>query len=416
MSTEETGIPGTAPSDIVVIGAGQCAAVAARTLRRRGFDGGIQIIGAEPELPYQRPPLSKEYLETGDTDGLFLLTEDWCADKDVQLRLGEPVLGLDPVSGSVRLADDEVRADAVLIATGGRPRTLPGISGSRVHTLRTRADADRLRDVLVPGARLVVVGAGFIGSEVAATARARGADVVIVEALDTPLRRVLGAEMGAVCGSLHRENGVDLALGETVDGVTEGSAGVTVTTSGGRRIDADAVVVGIGIEPATDLAADAGITVADGIVVDEHGRTSLPNVFAAGDVASHFHPLVGGHVRTEHFDSANRLSTAAANAMLGRSQPFVDPHWFWSDQYDVNLQYAGHATSWDEIVVRGSLSDVDFCAFYLSGGAVRAVFAADRGGEVLAAKELIARGAPVSPDVLQDEDVDLFELAMEEVA
>ncbi|PXY22811.1 NAD(P)/FAD-dependent oxidoreductase [Prauserella muralis] len=403
-------------SDIVVVGGGQCAAVAARTLRRRGFDGHIEIIGAEADPPYQRPPLSKEYLETGDAGGLSLLSEQWCADKNVRLRLGERVLGLDPAAGRVRLADGSVRADAVLIATGGRPRMLPGVTGERVHTLRTRRDADRLRAVLAPGATIVVVGAGFIGSEVAATARARGAEVVVLEALDTPLRTVLGADLGAVCAALHRAHGVDLRLRETVSSVAEGSQGITVVTSRGRRIDADAVVVGIGMEPATEVAEGAGIAVADGIVVDECGRTSVPAVFAAGDVARHYHPLLGEHVRTEHFDSANRLAAAAANTMLGRATAFAEPPWFWSDQYDVNLQYAGHAATWDEIVVRGSVADFDFCAFYLSGGVVRAAFAADRGGDIAGARELIARAVPVDADVLRDDDADLLELVPEGVA
>ncbi|WP_199432306.1 NAD(P)/FAD-dependent oxidoreductase [Qaidamihabitans albus] len=401
-------------SDIVLIGAGQSAAVAARTLRRHGFDGRIEIIGAEPDPPYQRPPLSKEYLESGDPEGLFLLTEPWCAEKDVRLRLGERVSGIDPAAGRVLLASGgSVRADAALIATGARARTLPGITGERVHTLRTKHDADRLREYLRPGARIVVIGAGFIGSEVASTARAKGAEVVLLDALETPLRHVLGAEMGEVCASLHRANGVELRPRETVESVTESSTGIGVLTSGHRWIDADAVVVGTGVELNVDVATASGIEVNGGIVVDECGRTSVPSVFAAGDAASRYHPLFGEHIRGEHFDSASRLATAAANAMLGRHAAAVDPPWFWSDQYGVNLQYTGHAREWDELVIRGSVAELDFCAFYLVGGVVRAAFAADRGGDVMGAKELIACGRAVNPAALRDEDTDLLELTMD---
>lgn len=402
---------------IVVVGGGQAAAVAARTVRRRGYDGRIEVIGDELDRPYQRPPLSKEYLETGDDDGLTLLTEQWCTDNDVHLRLGTRVTRVDTRAGAVTLADDTaVPADAVLLATGGRARRLPGTSGDRVHTLRTRQDADRLRDRLRPGATIVVVGAGFIGSEVASTARSRGADVVVLDALDVPMSPVLGAELGTVYADLHRANGVDLRLGETVESITDHGDGVTVGTASGARIDADAVVVGIGIEPCVDVAVNSGIAVDNGICVDASGRTSIPTVFAAGDVANHHHPLHGRRIRAEHVDSATRLATAAADTMLGRDAEFAEPHWFYSDQYGVNLQFTGDANGCDDIVVRGSLSDADFCAFYLREGTVRAAFAAERGMDVMAARELISQAATVDPAVLRDEDVDLFEVSMEGVS
>ncbi len=390
-------------TSFVIIGAGQAAAVAARTLRRRGFDGRIEIVGDEPDRPYQRPPLSKEYLASGDDDGLFLLAEQWCASNDVHLRLG--VTATQVRGGEVELADGaHIAADAVLIATGGSPRQLPGAEG--VCHLRTVRDADRLRAALRPGLRLIVIGAGFIGAEVAATARGRGADVTLIEALDVPLQRVLGREMGAVCARLHRDNGVDLRLGETVESVRDG----VVVTSGGR-VEGDLVVVGVGITPNVDVARRSGIAVDNGILVDEYCRTNLPNVFAAGDVANHLHPLFGERIRVEHFDNANRQAAAAANNMLGRNTMFDDPHWFWSDQYDVNLQYAGHASSWDELVVRGSIDDLDFVAFYLRDKVIRAAFGVDRGGDVIAAKELITTRRSVDADTLLDEDVDLAELA-----
>ncbi|PXY30078.1 pyridine nucleotide-disulfide oxidoreductase [Prauserella sp. PE36] len=400
---------------VVVAGAGQAAAVAARTLRRRGFDGRIELVGDEFDRPYQRPPLSKEYLENTVEEGLWLLTEQWCEEQDVRLRLGTSAVAVEP--GLVRLADGTgLPADAVLIATGGSPRTLPGVAGEHVHTLRTRADADRLRERLRPGARIVIAGAGFLGSELAATARARGADVVVLDPLEAPLLRVVGAELGGVCAELHRANGVRLRLGDPVESVAEGRDGIGVRTASGERLEADALVVAAGIVPATEIAERSGVAVDNGILVDPSGRTSLANVYAAGDVANHEHPLFGERIRAEHVESANRLATVVADTMLGRQAVFADPHWCWSDQYGVNLQFAGHAAGCDEIVVRGTPAELDFCAFFLRAGVPRAAFAAERGTDVMAAKELIAQAAPVDPAVLRDEDTDLFDLAMEGVS
>jgi 3-phenylpropionate/trans-cinnamate dioxygenase ferredoxin reductase subunit len=397
-----------------LIGAGQASAVAARTLRRRGFDGDIVLIGDEPDRPYQRPPLSKEFLAEGDDDGLFLLPEKWCADQRVELRLGVTAQRI--ASGGVELDDGSVMAaDAVLIATGGRPRRLRGVEGERIFYLRTLRDAERLRKHLQPGVRVVVIGAGFIGSEVASSARARGCDVTLLEALDTPLQRVLGPDMGAACAAIHTGNGVDLRCGQSVVSVVEQHDGVVVTTSGGP-VEADLVVVGVGITPNVQIAETSGIACNNGILVDEYCRTSLPHVYAAGDVANHSHPLFGERIRVEHFDNASRQGAAAANCMLGRDRPYDDPHWFWSDQYDVNLQYAGHATTWDKIVVRGAVDELDFSAFYLRDRRVRAIFAVDRGGDIILGKELITQQVKVDPQLLADDDCDLAELLPEEEA
>lgn len=397
---------------VATIGAGHAAAVAVRTLRRAGFEGRVEMVGDEPDRPYQRPPLSKEYLASGDGDGLYLLTERWCEENNVRLRLGQPAVRISPAAAGIELADGTlVAADAVLVATGGRPRRLPVTGGEHICYLRTIADSDRLRSHLRPGARLIVVGAGFIGAEVAATARGAGCEVIMVEALAAPLLPVLGPAVAGACARLHREHGVDLRLGESVVDVSESAAGVVVTTSGGTRIEGDAVVAGIGIEPNVEVAQRSGVTVGNGIMVDEHCRTSVPNVLAAGDVANHWHPLFGERMRVEHFDNASKQAAAAARSLLGRSDPYTDPHWFWSDQYDVSLQYAGHASGSDELVVRGSLDDLDFCAFYLRDGLVRAAFGVDRGAEVMAAKELIAGQVRVPAGVLADSGADLAELA-----
>lgn len=397
---------------VATIGAGQAAAVAARTLRRSGYDGRIHIIGDETERPYQRPPLSKEYLATGDDDELFLLDDQWCEANDVLLHLGQPAVALRPSAGLIELADGSlVAADAVLLATGGRPRKLPGVDGDRVCYLRTLADCRRLRARLRSGTRLIVTGAGFIGAEVAATAHGLGVQVTVIEAFAVPLQPVLGRAMGEVCARIHREHGVDLRLGETVIKVSETTAGVVVTTGSGARIEGDTLVIGIGIEPNVELAERSGLAVGNGILVDEYCRTGIQNVFAAGDVANHYHPVFRERMRVEHFDNANRQAAAAARNILGQEVAYDDPHWFWSDQYDISLQYAGHGGGWDEIVVRGSVEDLDFCAFYLRDGLVRAAFAVDRGADVMAAKELIADRVRLPGTLLADEDVDLAELA-----
>lgn len=399
-----------------IIGAGQTAAVAARTLRRRGFDGRIEIIGAEPHRPYQRPPLTKEYLAGSDGDGLFLLDEQWCAANDVNLLLGRRAVRVRAAESAVDLADGtQVRADKVLIATGGAARRLPGVRGDRVHYLRTLDDANRLRELIRPGVRLIVIGAGFIGSEVAATAHGKGAEVTVIDTLDAPLQRILGRELGAVCAHIHRSNGVAVRLGEPVESVVEHADAVIVKT-GSARLEGDFVIVGVGITPNIEVAQRSGVTVDNGVLVDEYCRTNIPNVFAAGDIANHYHPLFDELIRVEHFDNANRQAAAAAKNMLGSPTIFDDPHWFWSDQYDLNIQHTGHARSWDEVVIRGSVDDLDFCAFYVRGERVRAAFAVERGGEVALARELIAGRVPVDVRQLKDEDMDLSELLEPEQA
>jgi 3-phenylpropionate/trans-cinnamate dioxygenase ferredoxin reductase component len=400
---------------VLIVGAGQTAAMATRTLRRRGFGGRVVLIGEEPHLPYQRPPLSKEYLQgVEERSGLFLLSEEWCVKNDLEVRLGTRVEGIDAVDRAIELSDQtRVRGDAVLIATGGRPRQIPGVQGERVHYLRTIEDSDRIKAMLGPDTRLVVIGGGFIGLEVAASARVLGAQVTVLEMLDVPLERVLGRQMGAVCAELHRGHGVQLLTGDTVETVTETAEGVVVRTGRGAVVEGDLVVVGVGIAPNVEVAEAAGLKVANGIVVDEYCRTSLDGVYAAGDVANHFHPLYERYLRVEHFDNANKQGAAAANNILGRATVFDDPHWFWSDQYEVNIQHAGHADAWTELVIRGSVEQRDFVAFYLDGATLRAAFGIDRGEDISAAKELIAARAAPEPDQLRDEDVDLFDLLPE---
>ncbi len=394
---------------VAIIGGGQVAAIAARTLRRRGFDGAITVIGDEPHLPYQRPPLSKGFLQGREQAGdLVLINESWCSDNAVDLRIGVPVTGLDPVSRRLGLADgSSVRADSVLFATGGRPRVLPGITSERVVYLRTIDHAIRVRATLQPGSRLITVGGGFIGAEIAASARTAGADVTMIEMLDVPLKRALGQELGEVCAQIHRDHGVTVLTSEFVESVRDTADGVVVRTAAGREVEGDLVVVGVGIEPNAELANAAGIAVDNGILVDEFCRTSVDGIYAAGDVANHHHPVFGARVRVEHFDNANRQAAAAAMSIMGHRAAYDNVHWFWSDQYEFNLQYAGHAPVWTQAVVRGSVKTRSFTVFYLHDGVVKGAFAIDRGEEIVWAKELIAAQATPDPAKLADEDLDL---------
>jgi 3-phenylpropionate/trans-cinnamate dioxygenase ferredoxin reductase subunit len=393
----------------VILGAGLCGGAAAQALRDEGFDGRVILVGEEAHLPYERPPLSKEYLRGEQVrDELFVHPQAWYEEQEIDARLGVRADAFDVGKRTVTLSDgDSLSYDSLLIATGGRPRRLSDEPSERVLYLRTVEDADRIRERLSPGARLVVVGAGFIGAEVAASARTIGADVTMLEALDVPLPKVLGDDLGKVYAAIHRDHGVDLRTGEGVESVEERDGGVVVRTSKGDLIEGDAVVVGVGIQPNTELAEAAGLELTNGIAVDEHCRTSHESVFAAGDVADHFHPVFGRRIRVEHFDNAIKHGTHAARNMMGKLEPFDDPHWFWSDQYQYNLQYGGFAYEWDHVEVRGSLDERDFVAFFLRDGVLLAALGVNRGREVRRSMKLIA--ARVRPDrqKLRDADVDL---------
>lgn len=393
----------------VVVGASLCGGTAVHTLRQEGFDGRIVLVGEEPDLPYERPPLYKEYLRgEQSSESLLVQPASWYEDTGVELRLGIRAMAVDPRGRTVELSDGQRLAyDAVLLATGGRPRKLPGDSAERVLYLRTVREADRIRSELEAGRHLVVVGAGFIGAEVAASARTLGLEVTCLEMLDVPLERALGKEMGQIYAGIHRDHGVDLRTGEGVESIEETNGGVLVRTTRGAAIEGDVVVVGVGIEPNVELGESAGARIENGIVVDEFCRTTVDRVFAAGDVANHWHPVFDRHVRVEHFDNAIKHGAAAARNMLGKPERYDDPHWFWSDQYDHNLQYAGHAASWDDLVIRGSTEDRSFVAFYMKHGVVLAVLGLNRGKDVRRAMKLIRKRAKPDPGRLRDEDADL---------
>jgi 3-phenylpropionate/trans-cinnamate dioxygenase ferredoxin reductase subunit len=394
----------------VIVGGGVAAAAAVQGLRERGFDGAIVVVGEEPDVPYERPPLSKEYLrgEQG-RETLPVHDEAWYREQDVDLRLGTRARELHPEGPAITLEGGRrIDADAVLLATGGRPRRMPGQASDRILYLRRVEDADRIREVIRSG-RLVVVGAGFIGAEVAASARSGGAEVTVLEKNEVPLDRAIGEEMGRIYADIHRDRGVDLRTEDGVASVEETADGVMVRTELGDAIEAGAVLVGIGIEPNAELAAAAGLEITNGLAVDERCETSAPGVFACGDVADHLHPTFGRRIRVEHFDNALKMGTYVAGSMLGDPAPFTDPHWFWSDQYEVNLQYAGFAYAWDRVVVRGSIEDLDGVAFYLNEGVLLGALGLNRGRDVRRAMKLI--GARPDPAALEDEGTDLRALA-----
>ncbi|MGZ4506311.1 MAG: NAD(P)/FAD-dependent oxidoreductase [Blastococcus sp.] len=400
---------------LVVVGAGHVAASAARALRRRGFAGPVVLVGDEPVGPYQRPHLSKERLTEGGDDGLWLLDPVWCEANDVTVRTGSPVERIAADTASVLLADGTaIAADLVVLATGGRPRQLPGLAGERVHTIRTLADSDRLRERLQPGRRIGVLGGGFLGTEVAAAALTRGAEAVVFDRDPVLLARAMGADIGAAVTDLHRRRGVDLRLGRAISEIRPTADGVTVVTDAGTET-VDDLVVCIGIEPNTDVAVRSGLVVANGVEVDAQGRTSLPTVFAAGDVAAHDHPRYG-RVRVEHVDVAQRQAAAIAATIAGRPSSFGDAHWFWTDQYDVNVQGLGMTgvRPSDEVVTRGDVAGLDGTVFWLRDGLLVAGASIERGEDLSVARELMDLEIPVSAAALGDESVELEELLEEE--
>ncbi|MBI3491257.1 MAG: FAD-dependent oxidoreductase [Acidobacteria bacterium] len=399
----------------VIVGANLAGASAAITLRDEGFDGQIVLIGAEPDLPYERPPLSKAYLR-GEVpfEKTLVRPADFYREHNIDLRLGVRVSKVDVVVRRLECTGDErVPYDALLIATGGRNRRLPipGFDLDGVYDLRTRHHADRIRAEMAPGRRAVIVGMGFIGSEVAASLRTAGVDVVAIEPAKTPLLRVLGEEIGGVVGRLHRDHGVRAIFGDTVVRFEGAGRVERVLTKSGTQIDCDFAVVGLGIEPATEVVAGTAVRVDNGILVDELCRTNVDGVFAAGDVANHFHPVFGRHLRVEHWQNALKQGAAAARSMMGKGQPYDEIHWFWSDQYDANLQYAGFHTKWDQLILRGSLDRRDFVAFYLNGPRIDAAVALNRPKDIRLVIPLIKRRVVVDLENLRDPNVDLRKLA-----
>lgn len=361
-----------------MVGASLAGLSAARSLRKQGYDGRLVVIGEELHRPYDRPPLSKEFLAGGIGEADLALEPD---DEDLQAEwlLGARAAGLDTTPRAVRLTDGrEVRADGIVIATGASARTLPGMDGlAGVHTLRTLDDARALRDELARGGRLVVIGGGFIGAEVASTARALGLDVTIVEAAPTPLAGPLGATMGGIVSGLHADHGVRLLCGVGVKGLSGEARVDAVLMEDGRSIPADIVVVGVGARPCVDWLAGSGVELDDGVKCGADGRTSVAGVVAVGDCASWYDPRAGTHRRVEHWTGARERPDAAVAALLswGESEPGVPrPPYFWSDQYGVKIQFAGNASRADSVTIEeGAADDRDVLAVYRRAGSPVAV-------------------------------------------
>jgi 3-phenylpropionate/trans-cinnamate dioxygenase ferredoxin reductase subunit len=358
----------------IVVGASLAGAKAAETLRAEGFDGRLVLIGAEDEHPYERPPLSKDYLrgEVG-SEKLYVHEEGFYAEQSIDLRLGRTAVSLNTSANELVLDDDErLRYDQLLLTTGAEPRRLPIPGGELdgVLYLRSVKDSDTLRERLDRGGMVVVVGAGWIGAEVAASARQRGLEVALLDPNSVPLERVLGIEVGAVYRDIHLGHGMQMLLGTSVEAFEGDGKVERVRTRDGRELECDFVVVGIGVEPRTQLAAQAGIAVDDGILVDEHLQTSAPGVFAAGDVANAHHPFYGERIRVEHWANALNQGPAAARNMLGRADAYDRLPYFFSDQYDTGMEYTGYARTWERVVFRGDPASREFIAFWLAGDRV----------------------------------------------
>ena len=403
------------PPSFVVIGASLAGATAAATLRQDGFDGDITLIGAEPHAPYERPPLSKQYLR-GETpfEKAFVRPLAFYDEHRIDTVLGVPATRVDPTGRAVYLESGRrVRYDKLLIATGVRNRRPPisGLNLPGVFDLRSVTDADALRRRIAPGARAAVVGLGFIGCEVAASLRQKGVDVVAIESSPAPLSRVLGKEVGTVVAAIHHDHGVTTIFDDLVMRFEGHGRVERVITKRGRCVECDFAVVGVGVEPVVDFLAESGIRIDNGVLVDEYCRTTVDGIYAAGDVANHWHPVFERRMRVEHWQNAMQQGAAAARSMLGTGKPYDAIHWFWSDQYDTNLQYAGFHQDWDRLVVRGSLKRRNFIAFYLNQGRIDAVVALNRGKDVRRALPLIRSSVVVEPKRLIDEGIDLRRLA-----
>jgi 3-phenylpropionate/trans-cinnamate dioxygenase ferredoxin reductase subunit len=400
----------------VVVGASLAGATAAATLRDEGFDGRLVVLGAEDLAPYERPPLSKGYLRGEESlDDLLVRPSDWWKERDVDLRTGVRAASLDPDARAVTLEDGEqVGFDVALVATGSRNRRIgaPGADLEGVLDLRTVSDCDRIKEAAAAGGPAVLIGMGFIGAEVAASLRALGVEVTVVEPFEAPMQRALGIDAGRALAEIHAEHGVKMRFADSLERFEGDGRVERVVTKLGDELDAAFTVIGVGVQPNAELwpgelAADGGIPVGPTL------ETEVPGVFAAGDIASHEHPLFG-RIRVEHFDNAIKMGEAVARNMLGAGAVFDDPHWFWSDQYDVQVQMVGRAPEGATEIMRGSHRDRSFCSFSLDEeGVLRAVTSVAWPRDVRRSIELVRAGVRPDPAALADPDVDLRTLRTE---
>jgi 3-phenylpropionate/trans-cinnamate dioxygenase ferredoxin reductase subunit len=399
----------------VIVGASLAGAKAAEELRTQGFDGRVVLLGAESERPYERPPLTKDYLrgESG-REKVYVHAAGFYAENDIELETATAVTAIDPVGARVTLEDGRaLEFDRLLLATGAQPRRISsdGATLDGVYYLRTLADCDVLRERLDRGGRVVVVGVGWIGSEFAASARQRGLDVTVVDPLSLLNERIFGSEIGAFYRDVHVKHGVEMVLGEGVEALVGETTVKAVRTSGGREIACDFVVVGIGVVPRVELAEAAGLTVDNGILVSDALETSAPNVFAAGDVARAEHPFYGERIRLEHWANALNQGPAAARSMLGQTTSYDRIPYFYSDQYDVGMEYSGYAPKWDEVVFRGERDSGEFIAFWLKDQRVIAGMNVNVWDVNEHVQALIRSRRPIDVDQLTDPDTPLESLS-----
>ncbi|MFG3235358.1 NAD(P)/FAD-dependent oxidoreductase [Streptomyces antibioticus] len=404
--------------NFVIIGGGLAAGKAAEALRKHGHSGPLTIIGDESERPYIRPPLSKGYLLGKENrDAIFVHPSDWYRENNVELRLGTHARSVDPRARSVELHDGtHVPYAKLLLATGASPRrlTIPGSELDGVLYLRRVGDSERLKSAFQAGAKVVVVGAGWIGLETAAAARIAGAEVTVLEHADLPLLKVLGREAAEVFAALHTDHGVNLLPNVELDSITGNQGRVSgVRLADGRHLAADTVVVGIGITPNVRLADEAGLKVHNGIVTDEHLQTSVAHIYAAGDVANAYHPLYGRHLRVEHWFNALHQPEIAALSMLGGNASYVRQPYFYTDQYDLAMEYTGYTEpgGYDRVVFRGDPSKRQFVAFWMAGRRVLAGMSVNVRGAVDPIRSLISSGSDIDDTLLADPDIPLDQLA-----
>ena len=412
----------TSGSPIVIVGGGVAGGNAAATLREEGYAGPVVLVSQEPGVPFGRPPLSKTYLRSEeDLGGWYVRPAGWYETHDVDRLSGSRVDAIDAAAHAVVLDSGQaLRYDKLLIATGGRNRRLgiPGAGLPGIHYLRTVADCETIKREAAPNRHAVVVGMGFIGCEVAASLTQLGVRVTAIFPGEAPLENVLGGQIGTLIGAIHRANGVELRAGDQVAAFEGAERVESVVTAAGHRVACDFAVAGIGIDPDLPAVTGSSIALENGILTDESCRTSVDDVYAAGDVANHRHPLFG-RVRVEHFNNAEKMGAAAARSMLGSDAPYDYLHSFWSDQYEHKIEYVGHVTKWDEFVVRGSLEEGKLIGFYLVDGVVRAAVGLDRGGdpeldldgEMAASARLVAVRARPARGMLADEHAELWSLA-----
>jgi 3-phenylpropionate/trans-cinnamate dioxygenase ferredoxin reductase component len=395
----------------VILGAGLAGHSAAVTARALGYHGDLTLIGAEPDRPYDRTPLSKAVLQgKREPSDLYFETEDGYEQQGITLRAGERASRIDFEERRVWLESGETLAfDRLLIATGASPIRLndPGFDLPGVHYLRTIPDAIAIQDDLARASRVLVVGAGFIGSEVAASACLLGKDVTLVDMLSAPMTAALGEQVAGICAEIHRDRGVTLRMGERVVALHGSERVEEAELASGDRIECDMVVVGVGVRPKVDLFDGSALEVDNGIVVDEYCETSIPGVFAAGDIANWWHPEIERRLRVEHFDNAGTQGAAAGKSLAGQREPFAPVPYFWSDQYDTNIQFAGYPGERYQTAIRGNLDDREFTAFYLENGLVRAAVTFNRPRELRPCRRLVAAGVYVDIDTLCDPDTDL---------